>query len=377
MRRADRAGAVASGAGLQARDGQLLDRAAHRFPKADLDLIFEVGAGLAFLDARLTAAAAEKLAEKIAKTGAALAAKIESAKIEVRARHRRAVEAAPRALGVEAELVVHLALLGVGKNVVGFLNLLEFFFGGFIARIQVGMIFARELAVGLANFFLRGLAGDAQQSRNNPVWLWSPLLPGSSRCRQRRRRYRNIYSLAQREFHCASSPCSLSRVLATSAALFLETSAHRCFFLVGALDLAIDPGRFVLDAIGVGAKAQQMTANVHGARREFRQLAPAAPHRTTASNRRRGSPTAAPARDRNSRAASEPLRGGPARLIPSAIGTLLVATAFTSPIRLSGLVRFLRFVDVHVLGVDDIAFAALRPGAAGSGPSAVRSARSA
>src|SRR6202043_3084384 len=67
------------------------------------------------------------------------------------------------ALGIEAELIVHLPLLGVGENVVGFLNLLEFLFGGFIAGIQVRMIFAGKLSIGLANLFLSGLARPTQQ----------------------------------------------------------------------------------------------------------------------------------------------------------------------------------------------------------------------
>src|SRR4029077_15651664 len=67
------------------------------------------------------------------------------------------------ALGVEAKLIVHLPLFGVGENVVGFLNLLEFLFSGFIAGIQVRMIFAGKLSIGLANLFLSGLARHAQQ----------------------------------------------------------------------------------------------------------------------------------------------------------------------------------------------------------------------
>jgi len=63
----------------------------------------------------------------------------------------------------KAKLIVHLPLLGVGQYVVGFLHLLELFFRGFVAGVKVGMIFTREFPVGLPDFFLRGLAGDAQQ----------------------------------------------------------------------------------------------------------------------------------------------------------------------------------------------------------------------
>ena len=72
-------------------------------------------------------------------------------------------EEARPARRVETELVVHLALLGVGKNFVGFLDLLELFLGGLVAGIQVGMIFARELAVGGANVFHRWLCAELRE----------------------------------------------------------------------------------------------------------------------------------------------------------------------------------------------------------------------
>src|SRR5580658_8036857 len=67
----------------------------------------------------------------------------------------------PRSL--KAELIVHLALLRIRKDVVGFLHLLEFFFRGFVAGIQVRMIFARKLPVSLANFLLYSLPGNAEK----------------------------------------------------------------------------------------------------------------------------------------------------------------------------------------------------------------------
>ena len=45
LRGADCARAVARFAGIEARDGQFLDGAAHGIPKVDFDLIFEVAAG--------------------------------------------------------------------------------------------------------------------------------------------------------------------------------------------------------------------------------------------------------------------------------------------------------------------------------------------
>ena len=66
-------------------------------------------------------------------------------------------------LRIEAELVVHLTLLGVAQDVVGFLDVLEALLGGLVARIQIGMVLARELAVGLADFVRIGVARHAQR----------------------------------------------------------------------------------------------------------------------------------------------------------------------------------------------------------------------
>src|SRR5262249_13230222 len=64
------------------------------------------------------------------------------------------------AIGVEAELIVHLALFGVAENVEGFLDVFEFFFGGFVAGVDVGVVFAGELLVGTADLVGRGLSRD-------------------------------------------------------------------------------------------------------------------------------------------------------------------------------------------------------------------------
>ena len=75
-------------------------------------------------------------------------------------------------VGIEAVLIVDLALLGVAQDVVGFLNFLEALLGGFVAGIQIGMILARQLAIRLANLVFLGVARHAEQSRNNPVCWW-------------------------------------------------------------------------------------------------------------------------------------------------------------------------------------------------------------
>jgi len=150
---------AAGRATLQVRDGQFFHRAAHRFPETDGNLVLQVRAGLLYLRPR--AASAEKLAEQVAETGAATPAEVVSVEVELHPgvfRRRRSP-----AVRVESKLVVSLALLGIGENVVRFLNLLEFFFRGLVTGIEVGMILARQAAVGLANILLAGLARDSQK----------------------------------------------------------------------------------------------------------------------------------------------------------------------------------------------------------------------
>ncbi len=159
---ADCARAVARVARVEARDGQFLDGAADGVPEVDFDLVFEVAAGLVFGFRAAAPPAAEKLAEEIAKTCVAAlraraAAKIKAAKIEIDVFSALLVSGPGTArrniVAVKAVLVIHLALFCIGKNVVRFLQLLEFFFGGFVAGIQVGMVLAREFAESSANVF--------------------------------------------------------------------------------------------------------------------------------------------------------------------------------------------------------------------------------
>src|SRR5262249_14599309 len=109
LRRTDRAFAAAVVAHFQMRDSQLSDRAAHRFPEADADVIFQIGAGFGLLHSGFGAASAEELTEEITETGSRLAAKIEASEVEVHVRVCfRRDGAAP--FGVKAELIVHLPL---------------------------------------------------------------------------------------------------------------------------------------------------------------------------------------------------------------------------------------------------------------------------
>src|SRR5690348_1517958 len=171
LRTAHGAGAVASVAGVHASDLHFLDGAANGVPEIDLDLVFKVAAALGFHFGRGGAAtAAEELSKEIAEAGAASsasAAEIEPAEIEIDALISRlrplAVTFGRKILTVEAVLVIHLALFGVGENVVGFLKLLEFFLGSLVTGIEVGVVSARELAKGGANVLGARFAGDAEE----------------------------------------------------------------------------------------------------------------------------------------------------------------------------------------------------------------------
>src|SRR5439155_19116420 len=120
-----------------------------------------------------SAPAAEKLAEEIAEARpaprrAGAAAKIKSAKIEVdvlllavSARSTR--PARWKVVAVESVLVVHLPLLGIGEDIVGLLQLLKFFFRGFIARVQIRVILPRQLAKCRTDILGAGLPRHPQQ----------------------------------------------------------------------------------------------------------------------------------------------------------------------------------------------------------------------
>src|ERR1035438_3845674 len=93
-----------------------------------------------------------------------LIGKIESVEIHSRVRIGRARRGpGESALGIETVLVVHLALLGVAENVVGFLHFLETIFGGLVPRIQIRVVFARQFAIGFADVIRRGFARYAQR----------------------------------------------------------------------------------------------------------------------------------------------------------------------------------------------------------------------
>src|SRR5271157_20551 len=169
-----RARPVAGGADFVAIDVELGLHAADGLPEIDIHYIFEIAA---LFRARLSllrpTPAAKELRENIAETAGVgapatreliLIGKIESVEIHSRVRTRRARRGpGESALGIKTVLVVHLALLGVAENVVGFLHILETILGGFVPRIQIRVVFAREFAICLADLIRRGFARYAQR----------------------------------------------------------------------------------------------------------------------------------------------------------------------------------------------------------------------
>src|SRR5471030_674590 len=113
---------------------------------------------------------------------------------------------------VEADLVVHLALLGIAQNVVGFLDVLETIFGGFVAGVQIGVVFARELPVGLTDFVRVGFAGNTES--------FVVLVPGSSGHKKRAGLARPLqhYFLSSTSTNSASTTLSFPSFLPSSGA---------------------------------------------------------------------------------------------------------------------------------------------------------------
>ncbi len=145
------------GAGAAARPagGLDLDRnphlgAAEGVVEGERRVRLDVGAALRH-GAALARAAAEDAAEEVGE-------------VEV-GELRAACAAAPEAGAAHppvrrAEGVVLLSLLGVGEHVVGALDLLE---ARLVTAARVGMMLARELAVGLLDLVGRGVLGDAER----------------------------------------------------------------------------------------------------------------------------------------------------------------------------------------------------------------------
>ncbi len=142
-----RAGAVAGVAGELERHRhrhlQAAQRVVERHPHLDLD----VGAALAAVRFGAAApAAAEEAAEEVAE--------VEVGEVDV---------GGTRAAVAGAEGVVLLALVRLAQHVVGLLDLLELRLRRRVARIAVGVVLTRELAIRLLQLVGRGVLGDTER----------------------------------------------------------------------------------------------------------------------------------------------------------------------------------------------------------------------
>ena len=120
------------------------------------------------------ATAAEQIAKDVAQVHTACAAK---------AATKAAAGLAGPIVGIdpsETELVIALALVRVGKNIVGLVDLLELFLGILIAGVQIRVVLFGQLAVGAFDLGIGGVFADPQHlvvisffcHRIYPLYLW-------------------------------------------------------------------------------------------------------------------------------------------------------------------------------------------------------------
>ena len=120
------------------------------------------------------ATAAEQIAKDVTQVHTACAAK---------AATKAAAGLAGPIVGIdpsETELVIALALVRVGKNIVGLVDLLELFLGILIAGVQIRVVLFGQLAVGAFDLGIGGVFADPQHlvvisffcHRIYPLYLW-------------------------------------------------------------------------------------------------------------------------------------------------------------------------------------------------------------
>ena len=147
--------------------GAVAGLAAHRAGNADrrllagegvlqryLHVVAEIGAAPGLPPAAPPRPAAHELAEQVVEHVGEAGAEVEAGGAGAAA---RAIE------GGVTEAVVGRALLLVGEHVVGLGNLLELLLGDLVIRIAVRMVLHRELAIGLLEVVLAGIAGGAEK----------------------------------------------------------------------------------------------------------------------------------------------------------------------------------------------------------------------
>ncbi len=150
-------GALARLAGDRGGDADIGLRTGEGFLEADLDLGAQVGPAAGGAAARAAAPAAEAAEHFLEDV-------LEGAAEGVAAAAAEAAGTAGAALfeGGVAEAVIGGALLGVLQDVVGLVQLLELGLGVLVALVAVGVPLHGELAIGLLQVLLAGVAGDAQ-----------------------------------------------------------------------------------------------------------------------------------------------------------------------------------------------------------------------
>src|SRR5690606_13174415 len=146
-----RARAVAGRARLFARNLDRLFAAGVRLVERDLEIEAQVGAAHRPLAARpaAEAAEAEEVTEDVGEVGEDVG--VEAARTGALARHPRVAEA-----------VVAGALLGIAEHGVGLGRFLEALLGFGVARVAVGVVLQRQLAVGALDVLLGRSARNAQ-----------------------------------------------------------------------------------------------------------------------------------------------------------------------------------------------------------------------
>ena len=175
--------AVAGGAHFLAIDLYACLAAANRRPEVDRGLVFKIGARLRTARRVRVLRARKNAGENVFEAAKALRARAlalagntarETVEVEAAEVDRRPVAALALLarvglgrrgidlVGVEADLVVNLALLLVAKNVVGLGDLLELLLSLLVARVHVRVIFARSFPESLADLLRRGRLLDAE-----------------------------------------------------------------------------------------------------------------------------------------------------------------------------------------------------------------------
>ena len=140
-----------------------------RFLECNEDVRFDIGAAFRRrfpstepAESRTSAPAAEECFEEIAESrsakfklnpAAAIAAPLLKSTTRLTAPLRRRLKSTGL-VPVRAELIVFLALLRIAQDFVGFIDLLEFFFGGFFVLGHVRMLFPRKFAKRAPDFVL-------------------------------------------------------------------------------------------------------------------------------------------------------------------------------------------------------------------------------